>query len=80
MANNRMNLVCQECAEEYPYPASWKIARFALVKYYPSTGWYINQDDETTFGPALNTWLNSHQHGTACGNDIRLEKDVDGQE
>jgi len=49
MANNRMYLKCKGCGE-----------KFCFAKYYPSTKWYIRQDDNKEF----NEWLDKH---TYCG-------------
>jgi len=62
MANNRMWLICKQCPGD----------RFNLVKYYPTTGWYINRPiwGLFWFGPDLNRWLDKHVHRSLFGNEI----------
>jgi hypothetical protein len=59
VANNRLALVCKHC-EAQGLPDS----RHPLLKYYPSTGWYINREPEhlVTFGSDVQTWLDRHEH------------------
>ena len=71
MANNRLTLRCSICD---PLPCSY----FGLVKYYPSTGWYINRSwwRRWWLGRDLDRWLDQHRHGkTMWGAHIYCERE-----
>ena len=68
MANNRLRLRCTTCGSLFP-----------VIKYYPSTGWYINRGlvGVLRFGPSLNRWLDDHRHAkTLFGTEIVTEYEV----
>ena len=50
MANNRMWLVCKKCKE-----------KVLLMKYYPSTSWYIFHEELT------NDFMEKHLHNADKG-------------
>lgn len=75
MANDRMYMVCVKCfAEE---GASFKDCSLFMVKYYPSTGWGMNDNPET-LGVDLEAFFNKHHHAAMDGNYLRLFYESDG--
>ena len=54
MANNRTWMVCGACGE-----------RIALLKYYPSTQWYLFAEEDD-----LNDWLERHHHPQLAPSDV----------
>jgi hypothetical protein len=72
VANNRMVLACTECVNN---PATTpEDCFFYLLKYYPSTGWYVVRGEEQLpqFAAELNVWLDKHKHGSLLGEYLLL--------
>ena len=60
MANNRLALVCKICN---PDGWTWQDDVIQLMRYYPSTGWYIPiSGDPGMYILNLNLWLERHVH------------------
>lgn len=73
MANNRARLACLVCGSVCPMP---------ILKYYPSTGWYVNRAGEYPLA-RVNEWLEEHGHEESGAPDgprhfaLRYEADVE---
>lgn len=65
MANNRMYLACLKCLEEED--TKWEDCVFYMAKYYPSTGWYINQEKLD-----LESFYDRHNHETLAGDYFQI--------
>lgn len=74
MANQRMYIACVRCAEDDS--VSLEDSIFYLVKYYPTTGWYL-PGDPSKLGPRLDDWFDKHKvHAdTMDGRDFKLTYD-----
>lgn len=75
MANNRMYMTCPVCGDDQ--------ALF-LAKYYPSEGWYVNDDYNLT--KSLNKFMDTHkacsdEQGTMIGpTDFKIKYEMVGNE